>query len=464
MRKPKSASINHVIVLAVFIMLIMKVPLWAAPVNLSVLYFENLSGDSAYRSLGKAFAEIMIADLAQIKGLNLIERENVEKVFKEQALGQTGAIDSATSPQVGKLLGAQYMVIGNFVVVRNQITVNYKIVNTESGAILNAGSAAGSARKSLQVTGSLSAEVVKGLVKAFPDLKAPAQKQNAPDLDIKAVANYGNALDMQDKGDYAGAKQVLASLVIAAPSFLYGAAALASLEQRMQQYDRERQKKMEAQAKSPVTWQSFNQTAISYTTSMKYSALIAYCESVQANPPPAPDGAMSTAPELIDYYITLGSYMLKRWERVATVGESFLKEFPTSMYYGPVKNYVTQAATEMATIRERKAQADQEARAYMDQLSTAPAGQKNLLYYQIGSLYYGKQLYAAALEYYRKFDFSQASNEMIPADLVLFNVFMCYYSLADKKEATRVADALRRQNPNSSYLSSVQSMLGIFPE
>jgi outer membrane protein assembly factor BamD (BamD/ComL family) len=133
------------------------------------------------------------------------------------------------------------------------------------------------------------------------------------------------------------------------------------------------------------------------------------------------------------------------------------------MYYGVIKNYVTQAAGEMATIRDRKAQTASEAQQYIGQLKTAPASRKNMLYYQIGSLYYGKRLHAAALEHYRKFDVSQSS-EMIPADLVLFNVFMCYYGLADKKEATRVADAFRQQYPNSSYFSSLQSMMGMFPE
>ena len=454
---------NRILALAAFFCLISEA-FASSDITLSVLYFQDLSGDSEYAPLGKAFAEIMVTDLSRIKGLALIERENVEKVFKEQALGQTGAFDSASSPQVGKLLGARYLVIGNYLIVKRQVTVNYKIIDAESGAIVNAGSAAGAARRSLQVTGDLSLSVVKGLVRLFPALIAPAPRRAAPDLDVDAVANYGKALDLQDKGDYAGARDVLSSLVVSAPEFSYGAAALAALEKRMKDYDQERQKALDAQAKSPVTWQTFNQTAISYTTSMKYSALLSYCESVRPNPPAAPEGAMTTAAELIDYYSSLACYMLKRWDRCIAQGEAFLKKYPASMYYGPVKTYVTQAANEMASLQSRKSQADQEARDYITELKTAAGARKNMLYYQIGGVYYGKQLYAAALEYFRKYDFGAAARDQIPADLVLFNVFMCYYSLADKKEATRIADALRTQFPQSSYLSSVQSMMSMFPE
>jgi TolB-like protein/TolA-binding protein len=437
---------------------------FCAPVKISVLYFDNLSGDAKYNTLSKAFSEMMISDLSSIPGLVLIERENVEKVMKELALGLTGATDEQTSPKLGKLLGAHYLVSGNFVIVKRDITVNCKIIEVETAKIVKAGTIKGNARDALKLTSGLSALVIEGLKTALPGL-GPSQAQAATaEVPIEKVAEYGEALNYRDNGDYAKAQQVLKSIVGEVPGFKYGTAALTLLEKRIAEYEKERQRLLDEQKAKPVTWQTFNQVTMNYMSSMKYSKLLAYCETLRGAPPQAPEGAMITPAEMIAYYIAFSAYSLKKWDRAITEGEDFLKKYPASMYFTSVKMYISQAGQEIKTLQTRIAQADSAAAPMLVKLRNAPDADRNFLLYQIANAYFSKQLYGKSLEYFTRINMKNADRNLIQPDGVLYFVFMCYYNLVNKAEASRVYATLQMMYPQSSYLSSIQSLMTMFPE
>jgi len=54
--------------------------------------------------------------------VQFLDRENLQKVFEEQALSQTGAIDEKTAVEVGKISGVNTIVIGSVTLVSHQKT------------------------------------------------------------------------------------------------------------------------------------------------------------------------------------------------------------------------------------------------------------------------------------------------------------------------------------------------------
>lgn len=82
-------------------------------ITLSVLYFYNLAQVEEFSYLTKALSEMLISDLQQVKDIVIIEREQIEKVTQEMALGQTGMINEITAPKVGGMLGARYLLTGS---------------------------------------------------------------------------------------------------------------------------------------------------------------------------------------------------------------------------------------------------------------------------------------------------------------------------------------------------------------
>jgi len=107
----------------------------ASSVTVAVLPFENLNRDSTYGLLSRGMCESLIEGLSSVKSLTLVERAQVEKTLKEQALGLTGVIDEKTAPKTGQLLGAKYVVMGSYQVIGNQVKITARFVNVETGEI-----------------------------------------------------------------------------------------------------------------------------------------------------------------------------------------------------------------------------------------------------------------------------------------------------------------------------------------
>lgn len=107
----------------------------ASSVTVAVLPFENLNRDSTYQVLSRGMCESLIEGLSSVKSLTLVERGQVEKALREQALGLTGAVDEKTAPKTGQLLGAKYVVMGSYQVIGNEVKITARFVNVETGEI-----------------------------------------------------------------------------------------------------------------------------------------------------------------------------------------------------------------------------------------------------------------------------------------------------------------------------------------
>lgn len=77
---------------------------------------EGTISISKYKSAGKdggrVVAGILAAELGQLENMSIIERQRIAKVIEEQALHQTGLIDSQSAMEIGKLVGADGVVMG----------------------------------------------------------------------------------------------------------------------------------------------------------------------------------------------------------------------------------------------------------------------------------------------------------------------------------------------------------------
>lgn len=83
--------------------------------RIAVLPFDDGSIQKTWGeeySLGKGVADELVTYLLETKRFRIIEREEVDRVLKEQNLGKDGLTDPRTAAKVGKILGVQYLVIG----------------------------------------------------------------------------------------------------------------------------------------------------------------------------------------------------------------------------------------------------------------------------------------------------------------------------------------------------------------
>lgn len=62
--------------------------------------------------VGKGISDELVTELLNTNQFRLIEREQIDKVLKEQNFGMSGRVDANSAAKVGKVLGVQYLVMG----------------------------------------------------------------------------------------------------------------------------------------------------------------------------------------------------------------------------------------------------------------------------------------------------------------------------------------------------------------
>jgi|GEM_PF-2374278 len=88
---------------------------------------------------GGVVAERITTELVKSRKVKIIERKQISKVFEELKFQRSGAIDSGSVKEIGKMLGADLVVVGTLVELPNkQIELNARVVGIESGEILSA--------------------------------------------------------------------------------------------------------------------------------------------------------------------------------------------------------------------------------------------------------------------------------------------------------------------------------------
>ena len=150
----------------VFAMLtIFSMPCQAEKKTIAVIPFEDASGYSS-KYVNVNAAEIMTEELTsalhQSGRYTVIERSQLDVVLKEMGFQMTGAVDPAKAVKAGKLLGAQYVVIGKVTLAkttsstdllsltsiigsfRAKIVFNYRFVDVQTGEIKYVGNIKGS--------------------------------------------------------------------------------------------------------------------------------------------------------------------------------------------------------------------------------------------------------------------------------------------------------------------------------
>ena len=80
--------------------------------RLAVMDLEDKTGHGGWH-IGSGMADKLTTALVKSGKFIVIERQQLEKVMNEQAMGQTGAVTAQSAAQIGKLLGVELMVMGS---------------------------------------------------------------------------------------------------------------------------------------------------------------------------------------------------------------------------------------------------------------------------------------------------------------------------------------------------------------
>jgi len=444
------------------LILSLSVALWAST-GLSVLYFENISKEERAPNLKKAIADMLITELSGVKGVSVVEREQLESVTKEIALGQSGLIDEKFAPKAGEMLGAQYLVFGSYNASRRNLMVTCKLIKVENGSVVKAQVFEGRVSEILKIANKVASAVVNGLATDLNDKTIQPPKDIAGDeIPIETIIQYENALGMSDNEDYESAKKVLKNILKDMPKFNLANKELSALEKRILEYDKKHKDAMNKLKNEPLTYMSFIQVCSGFLMSFEYTKLLAYCMENRNNPPVAPEGSIVSGEQMLEYYIVTAANALKNYGLLLTEAEAFLKKYPGSMYYGSVKMILQTALQDAEQNRRSGAVANAEAK-----IVAAECEEENqdLCNYDIAMKYFEGKQYKNALDHFGKTNMKTVTQlRSIPQDLILFSIFQCYYFLQDKKNAERIITTVQSFYPSSEMIASMKTMFNYIPE
>jgi tetratricopeptide (TPR) repeat protein len=173
------------------------------PRTVAVFPFLFQGWDEELRPLGRAVAELVITDLAQVRRLRVLERARVQLLLDEVRLGDEGLTDPATAVRGGRLLGAERVVQGRIGGVEEAMELQAAVVSV--GAAPDAPVRPVSEQDAARRLFDMQKRLVLGLFPSLGIELTPAERARIarrPTENLQALLYYGMGLETEDRGAY----------------------------------------------------------------------------------------------------------------------------------------------------------------------------------------------------------------------------------------------------------------------
>lgn len=177
----------------------------AARNTLAVLAFQNKSGQASLDPLQKGFAFMLMTDLHQVEGLQVVERVRLQALLEELKLGASGIVDSNSAPRVGKLLGASYLVGGDITSGQApEIGIASDLLQVKDQSSLGRPSAGGQIEKIFDMEKKVLFEIIE-LLKVRLTREQRERLKKPLTTSYQALLYLSMGLDASDRGNYGAA-------------------------------------------------------------------------------------------------------------------------------------------------------------------------------------------------------------------------------------------------------------------
>ncbi len=113
-------------------------------VFIAVMDFKILSSEAAVQGFSKDIPQSLIRAFLNGKYIKPVEREELEKAAAELQLSLSDLADESKALEIGKLIGAKYIMLGSMAKVGANVKINCRIIETETSEIIYTDSVRGS--------------------------------------------------------------------------------------------------------------------------------------------------------------------------------------------------------------------------------------------------------------------------------------------------------------------------------
>jgi TolB-like protein len=166
--------------------------------TVAVLDFTSfMMGDGgAAVNLGKAITAMLVTEFSGREGIQVIERAQLNDMLREQDLVLSGRVDESSAIEVGKLLGAQYVLLGQASSIVDNLRMDIRAVDVETSEIVAVLKRSDRTTELLTVVVQLADEFGQKL-----NLVPPSQRPAIESIPVPATIAFSRAVDFEDRGD-----------------------------------------------------------------------------------------------------------------------------------------------------------------------------------------------------------------------------------------------------------------------
>jgi TolB-like protein len=192
-----------------------------AQTTLAVLNFENnsLAERARLEPLRHGLAQMFTSELSRVQQLRLVERANLTRLIEEMKLTQAGVIEGPTAQQVGRLLGAQHVLLGGFVYLPNKkLRLDARLVQVETGLTLRAGEETGKENELFEMVAKLNKKLLRELAVRVTAAEL-ARMEEARNVSFAAVLLYSEGVALEDRKDFKAARKKYEAALAADKNF-----------------------------------------------------------------------------------------------------------------------------------------------------------------------------------------------------------------------------------------------------
>jgi TolB-like protein len=173
-----------------------------------------------YDALRRGLASLTVTEVSANPGVRVVERAQLQQILQVQNLGHEGRVDSTSLVQIGKLIGARYMVTGTLYDMHGNLRIDTRIFDVETSQILKTESVRGKWEDLYDMVPRLAQQLMHDA--SLPPLERHAMeefRQANPVPPTQAVMAYSRAVLYADRGDTQHAVEQYKRALAAFPSY-----------------------------------------------------------------------------------------------------------------------------------------------------------------------------------------------------------------------------------------------------
>jgi TolB-like protein len=201
----------------------------AEPRTLAVLPLQKATANAGPDGLGEALAGMLVSDLVEVPGLTLVERDRVDALLAEVALGSSGFLDPALAVRAGKGLGAQEVLVGSYAVVDQVLVIDARRVEVRTGRVTDAANARGPLSDFVALEKEIAEELIADLHIELTAADRRRLQSRALTEDLGAAQAWGAGLAARRAGRMDEARASFQRALLADPAFQQAQEALEGL-------------------------------------------------------------------------------------------------------------------------------------------------------------------------------------------------------------------------------------------